>query len=66
MFTEKDRYIEPNEGIEVQRFIAIPGSLKLAYRLEVEVLSNSGFTWSAACIVDKSSLRENVVELIGL
>jgi len=66
VFKEKDRYIEPNEGIEVQRFIAIPSSLNLAYRLEVEILSNSGFTWSAASIVDKSSLRDNVVELIGL
>jgi len=66
VFKENDRYIEPNEGIEVQRFISIPGPLKLAYRLEVEILSNSGFTWNAAAIVDKSSFRDNIPELIGL
>ena len=65
VFKEKDRYIEPNEGIEVQRFISIPDPLRLAYRLEVEILSNSGFTWSVATIVDKSSLRDNVAELVG-
>ena len=66
VFKENDRYIEPNEVIEIQRFISIPGPLKLAYRLEVEILSNSGFSWTAASIVDKSGLRDNVVELIGL
>jgi hypothetical protein len=66
VFKEKDRYIEPNEAIEVQRFISIPAPLKLAYRLEIEILSNSGFTWRAASIVDKSSVRDNKADLIGL
>lgn len=66
VFKGKDRYIEPNEDIEVQQFISIPGPLKLAYRLEVEIFSNPGFTWSAMSIVDKSSFRDNLGESIGL
>ena len=65
VFKEKARYIEPNEDIEVQRFISVPGPLKLAYRLEIEILSNSGFTWSAESIVDRSSLRDNAADFIG-
>jgi hypothetical protein len=59
VFKEKDRYIEPNQDIEVQRLISVPGQLKLAYRLEVEIFSNSGITWTTATIVDKSSVRDN-------
>lgn len=67
VFHEKDRYIEPNEIMEAQRFISVPGPLQLAYRLEVEILSKSGFTWRATTIVDKSSLNDNIGrELIGL
>jgi len=66
VFKPNDRYIEPNEIVEIQRFIAIPGQLKAAYRLEVEILSKSGFTWSATTIVDKASLRDNTTELLGL
>ena len=66
MFKREDRYIEPSEDIEVQQFISIPGSLKLAYHLEVEIFSESGFTWVATSVVDKSSLRDNVSELMGL
>src|SRR5689334_12347387 len=56
---QKKRYAEPKEDIEVQRLISIPGPLKLAYRLEAEILSTSGFTWRAASIVDKTCLRDN-------
>jgi hypothetical protein len=66
VFKPNERYIEPNEIVEIQRFIAIPGQLKAAYRLEVEILSKSGFTWSATTIVDKASLRDNTTGLIGL
>ena len=67
VFSEKDRYIEPNEIMEGHRFIAVPGTLKLAYRLEVEIASTAGFTWRATNIVDKSSLSGNIgKELIGL
>jgi len=65
VFRENDRAIEPNEDIEIQRFISIPGSLKFAYRLEIKILSNSGFVWNAESIVDKSSLRDNATDLIG-
>lgn len=50
---EKERYVEPKEGIEVQHFIAIPGPMGIAYRLEVDILSTSGFMWSVASIVEK-------------
>lgn len=67
VFSEKDRYIEPNEIIDGQRFIAVPGPLKLAYRLEVEIASTAGFTWRATNIVDKTSLSASIGrELIGL
>jgi len=66
VFNEKDRYIEPNEVIEVQRFIYVPGPLKLACRLEVKIFSSAGNTWTAATIVDKSSVRDNPAEMIGL
>lgn len=67
VFGEKDRYIEPNEIIEGQRLISIPGPLRLAYRLELEILSLSGFTWRATTIVDKSTLTDNTVgQLLGL
>jgi len=57
VFKGKDRSIEPNEGIEVQQLISVHGPLKSAYRLEVEIFSTAGFEWSAATIVDKSSVR---------
>ena len=60
---KKERYAEPKEDIEVQRLISIPGPLKLAYRLEAEILSTSGFSWSAASIVDKTCLRDNSADL---
>lgn len=63
---KKERYVEPNEAIEVQQFISIPGPLKLAYRLEADISSTSGFTWSAMSVVDKTSLSDNAVGLIGL
>lgn len=59
VFKEKGRYIEPNQDIEIQRLISVPGQLKLAYRLEVEIFSNSGIIWTAATIVDKSSVSDN-------
>ncbi len=67
VFGDKDRYIEPNEVIEGQRFIAVPNPPKLAYRLEVEIASTAGFTWRASNIVDKNSLNDIIgKELIGI
>jgi hypothetical protein len=65
VFKEKDRSIEPSESIEVQQLISVHGSLKFAYRLEVEIFSNAGFSWTAAAIVDESSLRDNLAAMIG-
>ena len=62
----KQRYVEPNEAIEVQQFILIPDQPKLAYRLEADIFSTSVFTWRAMSIVDKTSLGDNVDGLIGL
>lgn len=64
---ENDRYIEPGETIEMQRLISIPGSLKVAYRLELEIVSTNGYIWHATTIVDKSTVGDNkVAELIGV
>ena len=62
IFKGTDRYIEPNEGVEIQEFISISAPLKPAYRLEVEIFSASGFTWLATSVVDKSSIRDNASE----
>ena len=59
---ENDRYIEPSEIIEDQRFIAVPGPLKIAYRLEVQIASTAGYTWRTASIVDKSSLSDRITK----
>ena len=62
MFEENDRRIEPNEVIAQQTLIAIPGSVQLAYRLELEILSLSGYIWRATTIVDKSTLSDNAAD----
>jgi len=66
LFQPNEKYMEPNEVIELRRFIAIPGAVKLGYRIEVEILSTSGFTWTATAIVDKASMGDNRPQLIGL
>jgi len=63
---KKERYVEPKEDIEVQQLISIPGPLKLAYCLEADILSTSGFMWKAVSIVDKTCLRDNGADLAGL
>jgi hypothetical protein len=66
LFKPNEEYVEPNEVIELRSFIAIPGPVQLGYRIEVEILSISGFTWTATSIVDKASMSDNRPELIGL
>jgi len=66
LFKPNEKYVEPNEVIELRSFIAIPGPVQLGYRIEVEILSISGFTWTATAIVDKASMSDNRPELIGL
>jgi hypothetical protein len=65
VFSLNDQYVEPNEILEEQRLIAIPTSPKLGLRLELEVMSASGFTWRASTIVDKSSLDGNIYSGVG-
>jgi hypothetical protein len=60
IFEDEEQFIEPNEIMERTRFIAIPSPLSLGYRLEVEVISSSGFTWRSSTIIDKSSLGGNI------
>lgn len=52
LFDSKERSMEPNEILELKRFIGIPEAVKLGYRLEVEILSKSGLMWFATAIVD--------------
>jgi len=59
VFDENDRRIEPNEVITQQILVAIPGSVQLAYRLKLRILSLSGYIWGATTIVDKSRLSDN-------
>ena len=59
LFDEKGRPIEPNELVQEQMLIALPGSIPLAYHLELALRSRSGGTWRATGIVGKSTLRDN-------
>lgn len=65
IFNERDRYIEPKECLSVQQFIAIPGELKPAYKLEVKIFSTPGYRWTTESIVDRSALRDNDQELLN-
>jgi hypothetical protein len=61
VFGEKDGYIEPNEIVERQMLIALPGVSKIGYQLELKVFSNSGYAWRSTTIVDKSVFSHNEV-----
>ena len=63
MFGDQDRYIEPNEVVERQCLIALPRVSNVGYQLEFEVVSDSGYTWRATTIVDRSSFKDNEVRL---
>ena len=65
LFRPNEKYMEPNEVIELRKFIAIPVPVKLGYRIEVEILSGSGFTWTATAIVDKTLMSNNKAGVIG-
>ena len=63
VFGDQDRYIEPNEVVERQCLIALPRVSNVGYQLEFEVVSDSGYTWRATTIVDRSSFKDNEVRL---
>ncbi|HEY6806440.1 MAG TPA: hypothetical protein VI306_22870 [Pyrinomonadaceae bacterium] len=66
LFNPGDEYIEPNETIELQKFVSIPGPPQLAYRLDVQICSKSGGIWNASVVVDNSALPHNARSLIVL
>ena len=66
LFQPSQKYIEPNEVIELRKFFAIPEPVKLGYRIDVEVLSATGLNWTASAIVDKASMGDNGAALTGL
>lgn len=59
LFGGDDRYIEPNEFIERQCLIALPGVSRIGYELELKVLSDSGYVWRTTTIVGKSGFAHN-------
>jgi hypothetical protein len=59
VFGDKDGYIEPNEIVERQRLIALPRVSRIGYRLEIEVLTDSGYAWRATTIVDRTAFDDN-------
>lgn len=65
VFGEKKRSIEPNEAIEDQLLIVIHDPAKIAYRLELAIVSNSGYGWSARTIVDRTALTHNSREEVA-
>jgi len=62
VFEDEKRHLEPNETIKHQRLLALADLSKIAYRLELEISSDSGYKWRTMTIVDKLTLTDNDVE----
>jgi len=66
-FVDKKSHLEPNEGIKTQRLLALPLLSRIAYRLELEIRSDTDYKWQTMSIVDTLTLADNGVEhLLGL
>ena len=66
-FVDKKSHLEPNEGIKTQRLLALPVLSRIAYRLELEIRSETDYKWQTMSIVDRLTLADNGVEqLLGL
>jgi hypothetical protein len=61
IFGDNERYIEPNEIVERQCLIALPRVSNIGYQVDFEVLSDTGYTWRATAIVDKTGFDDNDV-----
>jgi hypothetical protein len=59
VFGDKDRYIESNETVQRQSLIALPRTSEIGYQLEIEVISDAGYTWRTTTIVDRSAFEDN-------
>jgi hypothetical protein len=61
VFTDKDRYIEPDELVERQTLIALPHVSPIGYQLELNVLSDTARGWRTTTIVEQSAYSHNDV-----
>jgi hypothetical protein len=61
VFTDRDRYIEPNEFVERQTLIALPRVSLIGYQLEFQVLSDTARGWRTTTIVEQSAFSHNDV-----
>jgi hypothetical protein len=61
-FVDAKDHLEPNESIKTQRLLALSDLSRIAYRLELEINSDSGYIWRTMSIVDKLTLADNDVE----
>src|SRR6185369_12679562 len=52
VFTDRDRYIEPNEFVERQTLIALLRVSLIGYQLEFQVLSDTARGWRTTTIVE--------------
>lgn len=59
VFSDNDRYIEPNEMIERQCLITLPWISNIGYQLECRIATDSGYGWRATAIVDRSAFEDN-------
>jgi hypothetical protein len=61
VFTDRDRYIEPNEFVERQMLIALPRASPIGYQVEFQVLSDTARGWRTTAIVEQSAFSHNHV-----
>ena len=46
-------HLEPNESIEMERLVAMPGEILLAVKAKLSIASGGGMTWEATTIIQK-------------
>ena len=62
VFSDNDRYLEPNETVKHQTLIALPRFSNIGYQLELETFADSGSVWRATTIVDSSAFEDNEID----
>jgi hypothetical protein len=60
-FVDEKSFLEPNESIKTQRLLALPNLSRIAYRLELEITSDSGYEWQTISIVNMLTMADNVL-----
>ena len=62
VFGDEDKFIEPNELVEREDLIALPGVSTVGYQLEFQVISESGYSWRTTTIARSSAFEHNEID----